>query len=55
MKNICDGNASRSEVVFESLNKYREVYVRTNSRMDILKTVFPCTFHSNSKELIIHN
>ena len=39
MKDICEGRATRAQVVHESLEMYREVYVRTTQRMDVLKTV----------------
>ncbi|GAM88847.1 hypothetical protein ANO11243_068810 [Dothideomycetidae sp. 11243] len=40
MKDICEGRASRAQVVHDSLNMYREVYVRTTQRMDVLKMAF---------------
>ncbi|PSK42469.1 DNA topoisomerase 3 [Elsinoe australis] len=40
MKSICEGRASKSEVVYESLNMYREVFIRTTQRMDVLKDSF---------------
>lgn len=39
MKAICDGQSTRVQVVQESLEMYREVYVRTVNRMDVLKRV----------------
>ena len=39
MKAICDGNSTRVQVVHESLEMYRDVYVRTTQRMDVLKSV----------------
>ncbi|KAF4548836.1 DNA topoisomerase-like protein [Elsinoe fawcettii] len=40
MKEICNGRATKAEVVYESLNMHREVYMRTTQRMDVLKTSF---------------
>ncbi|OAP54219.1 hypothetical protein AYL99_11320 [Fonsecaea erecta] len=37
MKAICEGRKSRTEVVQESLEKYREVFVRTQSEIQVLK------------------
>lgn len=39
MKDICDGRATRADVVHENLEQYREVYVRSTQRIDVLKTV----------------
>lgn len=39
MKAICDGRSTKYQVVQESLEMYREVYVMTTQRMDVLKTV----------------
>ncbi|GAB7351247.1 hypothetical protein MBLNU459_g1673t1 [Dothideomycetes sp. NU459] len=37
MKAICEGRTTRREVVQESLDMYRDVYIRTTQRMDVLK------------------
>ena len=37
MKAICEGRKSRNEVVQESLDQYREVFVKTNREINILK------------------
>jgi len=37
MKAICEGRKSRTEVVQESLEEYREVYVKTNREIAVLK------------------
>ena len=39
MKEICAGTKSRQDVVHESLQQYREVFVRTSQQMHILKDV----------------
>lgn len=39
MKAICAGTKSRSEVVHESLEQYREVFVRTSQQIEVLKAV----------------
>lgn len=39
MKAICDGRSTRRDVVQESLDMYRDVYIRTTQRMDLLKAV----------------
>lgn len=47
MKAICEGRTTRREVVQESLDMYRDVYIRTAQRMDVLKAVsrfvYSCT------------
>ncbi|KAF2224271.1 DNA topoisomerase III [Elsinoe ampelina] len=40
MKEICNGRATKAEVVYESLNMHREVYLRTNQRMEVLRSSF---------------
>ncbi|KAI9822017.1 MAG: DNA topoisomerase [Thelocarpon impressellum] len=37
MKEICAGTKSRNDVVHESLEQYREVFVRTSQQIDVLK------------------
>ena len=37
MKAICDGRKSRTEVVQESLDEYRQVFVKTQHQIDVLK------------------
>lgn len=37
VKAICDGRKSRIEVVQETLEQYREVFVKTQQQMDVLK------------------
>lgn len=39
MKAICDGQTSRMAVVQESLDMYRDVYVRTNRHLNVMKAV----------------
>lgn len=39
MKAICAGTTNRNDVVHESLEKYREVYIRTVQQIDVLKAV----------------
>jgi hypothetical protein len=39
MKAICEGSKSRSDVVQESLGQYREVFITTSRRIDVLKAV----------------
>lgn len=41
MKAICDGTKSKNDFIHETLDKYREMYVRTVSRLDVLKAVRP--------------
>ncbi|KAI9929279.1 hypothetical protein ASPWEDRAFT_24881 [Aspergillus wentii DTO 134E9] len=40
MRDICAGNKSRQEVVHESLELYREVFIHTQRRINMLKTAF---------------
>ncbi|KAL7274902.1 DNA topoisomerase [Rhizina undulata] len=37
MKAICDGEANRGDVVYESLEKYRIMFMRAGQRLDVLK------------------
>lgn len=37
MKAICEGRKSRTEVVQESLDQYREVFIKTQREIDVLK------------------
>jgi DNA topoisomerase-3 len=37
MREICAGSKSRQEVVQESLDMYREVFIHTQRRIDMLK------------------
>ena len=39
MKEICAGTKSRSDVVQESLEQYREVFIRTSQQIHVLKAV----------------
>ena len=39
MKEICAGTKSRNDVVHESLEQYREVFVRTSQQIHVLKAV----------------
>lgn len=39
MKAICEGRKTRREVVDETVEQYRAVYVRTQARMEVLRTV----------------
>ena len=41
MKDICAGTRTRSEVVHESLEQYREVFIRTSQQIDVLRAVSP--------------
>lgn len=41
MKAICEGRMTRNDVVQTSLDKYRELFVRTAQQMDVLKAVHP--------------
>lgn len=45
MKAICEGRKTRLEVVQETLEQYRNVYVRTQQRLPLLHAVsclIPC-------------
>lgn len=39
MKAICEGRKTRAEVVAETVEQYREVYIRTQQRIDLLQAV----------------
>ena len=43
MKAICDGRKTRQEVIHETVEQYRNVYMQTQQRLEVLKTVCdPC-------------
>lgn len=39
MKAICEGRKTKDEVVNETIEQYREVYMLTQRRLDMLRTV----------------
>lgn len=39
MKAICDGRTTRINVVHESLDMYRDVYIRTTRQLNVMKAV----------------
>ena len=39
MRAICAGTTTRNDVVQQSLEQYREVFVRTQQQIDALKSV----------------
>ena len=39
MKAICEGRKTRREVIQETVEQYRAVYVRTQQRLDVLRAV----------------
>lgn len=39
MKAICAGTKTKHDVVNETLEQYREVFVRTSQQIDVLKAV----------------
>lgn len=39
MKAICDGQMTKVQVVNESIEMYRDVYMRSVQRLDVLKAV----------------
>lgn len=41
MKEICAGTKSRNDFVHETLEQYREVFVKTQQQIDVLKAVRP--------------
>jgi len=41
MKAICEGRSTRADVVHQSLEQYREVFIRTNQQIGVLKDVSP--------------
>lgn len=44
MKAICDGQKSKAQVVHETIEQYREVYIQVQRRLDALRTVRPINF-----------
>lgn len=48
MKAICAGTKTKNDVVHETLEKYREMYVRTSSRIDVLRAVSHGSLHFHS-------
>ncbi|KAK3639230.1 DNA topoisomerase [Elasticomyces elasticus] len=49
MKAICEGRKSKAEVVHESIEQYRDVYIRTQQRLDTLRAVSPYFFTKQAK------
>lgn len=39
MKAICEGRKTKAEVVHETIEQYREVYILTQRRLDMLRAV----------------
>lgn len=39
MKAICEGRLSRRDMVQETIEQYRNVYMRTQQRLDMLRNV----------------
>ena len=39
MKAICEGRKTRREVINETVEQYRDVYVRTQQHLDVLRDV----------------
>jgi len=39
MKAICEGRKTRQEVVHETIEQYRAVYLRSQQRLDVLQRV----------------
>ncbi|KAK3079065.1 hypothetical protein LTS18_005839 [Coniosporium uncinatum] len=37
MKAICEGRSTKADVVHQSLEQYREVFIRTNQQIGVLK------------------
>lgn len=50
MKEICAGTKTRNDFVHETLEQYRDVFVRTQQQVDVLKAVclLPCYFFFHS-------
>lgn len=46
MKAICAGTRTSRDVVHESLEKYREVYVRSVTQIEVLKAVSIASYSS---------
>jgi len=45
MKAICEGRSTKADVVHQSLEQYREVFIRTNQQIGVLKDVsLPLSF-----------
>jgi DNA topoisomerase-3 len=45
MKAICDGTTNRRDVVQQSLEQYRAVFVRTVQQMSVIKAVSSGPYH----------
>lgn len=48
MKEICGGRKTKNDVVHESLEQYREVFVKTTQQIEVLKEV---GFQMDSRQL----
>lgn len=44
MKAICEGRKTKTEVVHESIEQYRDVYIRTQQRLESLRAVRLCHY-----------
>jgi DNA topoisomerase III len=44
MKAICEGRKTKAEVVHETIEQYRDVYIRSNRQMAALQTVSAIRF-----------
>ena len=54
MKEICAGSKTRGDVVHESLDMYRDVYIRTRRGINILKAVSSITQKSNDEHMLMN-
>jgi DNA topoisomerase-3 len=39
MKAICEGRLSKREMLHDTIEQYRNVYMRTQQRLDVLRSV----------------
>jgi DNA topoisomerase-3 len=44
MKAICEGRLSRQQMLQETIEQYRSVYMRTQQRLDVLRNVCSARF-----------
>lgn len=55
MKAICEGRKTKAEVVHETIEQYREVYIRSQRRMDVLKMVsLSCQLLTSRRKSLTH-
>ena len=53
MKAICEGRKGQREVIEETIEQYRAVFVRTEQRVDVLRAVSAAGYTSHGFYMLI--